>query len=151
MSKKSNIQLLPFSYDFDTVAILKALTRAHKALAELKGSEDILLKGSEDILPNKSILISALSLQEAKDSSEIENIITTHDELYRSNYVVGKFSSSAAKEVYAYKEALFHGNNLVSKYGIILVSHILEIQSIIESNTAGFRKLPGTVLKNDQT
>lgn len=70
--------MLPFPYDFDTVAVLKMLTKAHRALAELKGSEDI--------LPNKSILVSALSLQEAKDSSEIENIITTHDELYRSNY-----------------------------------------------------------------
>ena len=91
---------LPFPYNFDTVAILKALTQAHKALAELKGSEDI--------LPNKSILINALSLQEAKDSSAIENIITTHDELYRSNYITGKFLSSSVKEVYAYKEALFH-------------------------------------------
>lgn len=75
------------------------LAKAHKALAELKGSEEI--------LPNKSILISALSLQEAKDSSEIENIITTNDELYRSNSAAGSFASVAAKEVYAYKEALF--------------------------------------------
>ena len=138
-----NISLLPFVYNFDTVAILKALTKAHKALAELKGSEDI--------LPNKSILISALSLQEAKDSSEIENIITTHDELYRSNYSMKRFSSTAAKEVYAYKEALFHGNRLVSKHGLILVSHILEIQSIIEENDAWFRRLPWTVLRNDRT
>ena len=126
MSQK--IVLLPFAYNFDTVIILKALTKAHKALAELKGSEDI--------LPNKSILISALSLQEAKDSSEIENIITTHDELYRSNYALNRFPSLAAKEVYAYKEALFHGNELVSRHGILLTSHILEIQSIIEENNA---------------
>jgi Fic family protein len=98
MSKNTHLSTLPFTYDFDTVAILKMLTKAHKALAELKGSEDI--------LPNKSILISALSLQEAKDSSEIENIITTHDELYRSNYISGQFTSAAAKEVYAYKDAL---------------------------------------------
>ena len=99
MSKNTHPPTLPFPYDFDTVATLKALTRAHKALAELKGSEDI--------LPNKSILINALSLQEAKDSSAIENIITTHDELYRSNHVSGQFTSAAAKEVYAYKDALF--------------------------------------------
>lgn len=99
MSKIANIELFPFPYNFDTVVILKMLAKAHKALAELKGSEDI--------LPNKSILISALSLQEAKDSSEIENIITTHDELYRSNYSAGHFTSAAAKEVYAYKDALF--------------------------------------------
>ncbi len=99
MSKNTSLPLLPFLYNFDTIAILKMLAKAHKALAELKGSEDI--------LPNKSILVSALSLQEAKDSSEIENIITTHDELYRSNYSAGHFTSAAAKEVYAYKDALF--------------------------------------------
>jgi len=99
MSKNTYLPTLPFPYDFDTVAILKMLAKAHKALAELKGSEDI--------LPNKTILVSALSLQEAKDSSEIENIITTHDELYRSNYAAGYFTSTAAKEVFAYKNALF--------------------------------------------
>lgn len=143
LSMSHEITFLPFLYNFDTITILKALTKAHKALAELKGNEDI--------LPNKSILISALSLQEAKDSSEIENIITTHDELYRSDYKSKHFSSVAAKEVYAYKEALFHGNYLIEKNKLILTSHILEIQSIIEENNAGFRRLPGTVLKNDQT
>lgn len=137
------IPLLPFPYDFDTVTILKALMKAHSALAELKGNEDI--------LPNKSILISALSLQEAKDSSAIENIITTHDELYQSDYKTRHFLSIATKEVYTYKEALFQGNSLLAKNGLILTSHILDIQAIIEENNAGFRRMGGTVLKNDQT
>ena len=71
------IDILPFTYNFDTVSLLKKLKSASNALAELKGSEDL--------LPNKSILINTLSLQEAKESSAIENIITTDDELFRSD------------------------------------------------------------------
>ncbi|HRG53359.1 MAG TPA: Fic/DOC family N-terminal domain-containing protein, partial [Bacteroidia bacterium] len=65
---------LPFDMELETKAVLKKVAKAHTALAELKGAANA--------IPNESILISTLSLQEAKDSSAIENIITTHDELY---------------------------------------------------------------------
>ena len=69
MSKQ--IQLLPFERDIESPLILRKLARAHRALAELKGVAAT--------IPNETILISTLSLQEARDSSAIENIITTND------------------------------------------------------------------------
>ena len=85
----SQIKLLPLPQDIETKAVLKKLARAHQALVELKG-----VVAS---IPNQSILISTLSLQEAKDSSAIENIITTHDDLYRSNSITQQFVTVAAK------------------------------------------------------
>src|SRR3990167_2513402 len=134
---------LPLPVDLETKAILKKLAKAHQALAELKGITCI--------IPNQSILINTLALQEAKDSSAIENIITTHDELYESDVSSKQFSSFAAKEVYSYAAALQSGYQKVQKTGLIINNHILEIQQTLEGNSAGFRKLPGTVLKNDQT
>ena len=95
------------------------------------------------------ILINALTLQEAKDSSEIENIITTHDELYLAS-VSEKFSKEV-KEVQNYKEALIVGYEKVKQNKILTLNDIIEIQSIITGNNAGVRKQIGTVLKNDKT
>lgn len=123
--------------------VLKKLNVSKSALAELKG-----IAGT---IPNEQILIDALSLQEAKDSSEIENIVTTHDELYQSNYRANLFSSPEAKEVYSYAEALKVGFQEVKAKGIITKNIILTIQEIIEGNNAGIRRQPGTQLKNDLT
>lgn len=138
-----NIPLLPLGFDIETKAILKKTASARSALAEMKGAAAS--------IPNTSILINTLSLQEAKDSSAIENIITTHDELYQSDAFEKNFKSTAAKEVHSYAQALRNGFDIVKKDGFISNKHILHIQSLIESNEAGFRKLPGTALKNDQT
>lgn len=137
------IPKLPLSIDVETKPVLKKLAKAHQALAELKGVAGI--------IPNQSILINTLSLQEAKDSSAIENIITTHDELYKSDIFTKQFSSYAAKEVYNYVTALQNGYEKVKKNGLLTNAFILEIQQTLEENSAGFRKLPGTVLKNDRT
>lgn len=137
------IPQLPLSLELETKLVLKKLAKAHQALAELKGVTGI--------IPNQSILISTLSLQEAKDSSAIENIITTHDELYKSDVSAKQFSSYAAKEVYSYATALQNGFEKVKNNGLLINNYILEIQQTLEENSAGFRKLPGTVLKNDQT
>lgn len=137
------IPTLPLSQDLETKTILKKLTKAHQALAELKGVAGI--------IPNQNILINTLSLQEAKDSSAVENIITTHDELYKSDVFAKHFTTHATKEVYSYAAALRNGYEKIKKTGLLLTSHILEIQEALEGSRAGFRKLPGTVLKNDQT
>jgi len=138
-----SIPLLPLSMELETKIVLKKLAKAHQALAELKGVSGI--------IPNQSILINTLALQEAKDSSAIENIITTHDELYKSDASAKQFASLAAKEVYSYAAALQNGYQKVKKTGLLVNNDILEIQQTLEENSAGFRKLPGTVLKNDQT
>lgn len=137
------IALLPFTTDLETKAVLKKVAAARSALAELKGAATG--------IPNENILISTLSLQEAKDSSAIENIITTQDELFQSDTFSEKFKSLAAKEVHSYAKALRNGFETVRKYGFISNNHILQMQGIIEDNSAGFRKLPGTSLKNALT
>ncbi len=139
----STIPQLPLAIELETKIVLKKLAKAHQALAELKGVSGV--------IPNQSILISTLSLQEAKDSSAIENIITTHDELYKSDASAKQFTTHAAKEVYSYAMALRNGYEKVKKNGLLINTIILEIQQTLEENSAGFRKLPGTVLKNDQT
>ncbi len=139
----ANLPALPHLGDIETKPVLKKLARAHQALAELKG-----VAAS---MPNQRILTSTLALQEAKDSSEIENIITTHDDLYRSDSAKGLFVTLAAKEVHNYADALRAGFERVQQTGLLTVNDILSIQAGIEENRAGFRKLPGTALKNDQT
>jgi Fic family protein len=138
-----NIPNLPFDFDIETKAVLKKVATARSALAEMKGAAAS--------IPNESILINTLSLQEAKDSSAIENIITTHDELYQSDFYSKNFKNSAAKEVHNYAQALRSGNEIVHQKGFISNNHILQIQATIEENSAGFRRLPGTSLKNDLT
>ena len=93
-------------------------------------------------MPNQYLLLATLSLQEAKESSEIENIITTQDDLYRSNYQTQKFLSTSAKEVHNYAKAL--------ETGLLTNNTIIEIQRIIESNNAGFRTQGSTQLINQQ-
>lgn len=137
------LPLLPLDIDIESKVVLKKLTLAHKALAELKGIAAT--------IPNENILIDTLSLQEAKDSSAIENIITTHDELFRSDVLGQQFASMAAKEVHSYSMALKNGFAEVRKTGLLTNNTILKMQSIIEENNAGFRKVPGTALKNEAT
>jgi Fic family protein len=134
---------LPVSFDVETKKVLKALPSAHAALAELKGVAST--------IPNQNILINTLGLQEAKDSSAIENIITTHDDLYKSGLNLDAFKSLEAKEVQNYISALKKGFELISKKGLLTNGMILEIQEVLENNKAGFRKLPGTALKNSIT
>ena len=123
---------------FDTPAILKKLASSSRQLAELKG-----VAAS---IPNQSILISALGLQEAKDSSEIENIVTTHDELFKGDLLPEAAGSAAAKEVLRYRQALQIGFAHVQRSGLLTNNHLLDIQAELERNRAGFRRLPGTQL-----
>jgi Fic family protein len=125
---------------FETPALLKKLTSSSRSLAELKG-----IAAS---IPNQGILINALALQEAKDSSEIENIITTHDELFKDDVLPQAFANPAAKEVLRYRQALRVGFEKVRASGLLTANHIINIQSELERNNAGFRKLPGTALKD---
>ena len=133
---------LPLDIDIETKAILKKSILANKALAKLNGVAKI--------IPNQAILINSLILQEAKDSSEIENIITTHDELYQSSLDISNISH-ATKEVQSYTKALLKGFDLVRETSLLLTRHIVDIQQELEGNVAGIRKQAGTVLKNQST
>ena len=137
------LQKLPISFDFETKSVLKALPAAYFALAELKG-----IAAS---IPNQTILINTLGLQEAKDSSAIENIITTHDDLYKSGLNLSHIKTLEAKEVQNYIAALNRGYELIAQKGLLTNQIILQIQAALEENDAGFRKQPGTTLKNETT
>ncbi|MFN5416642.1 MAG: Fic family protein [Flavobacteriia bacterium] len=134
---------LPLTFDVETKAVLKKLAGAHRALAELKGTAQS--------IPKQDILINTLALQEAKDSSEVENIVTTHDELYKSTLNVNNYFSSETKEVQNYVSALKRGFEIVKTKKVLTINGILEIQEVLEKNNAGLRKIPGTNLKNQAT
>lgn len=125
---------------FETVAILKKVAAASRQLAELKGVAAT--------IPNQGILIDTLFMQEAKESSAIENIVTTHDELFKQD-LFPEIQNVAAKEVKRYVEALRIGFDLVLDTGLITSNHIINIQAVLEANDAGFRKLLGTSLQNN--
>lgn len=124
---------------FETAPILKRLNGASRALAELKG-----VAAS---IPNQSILIATLTLQEARDSSAIENIVTTQDDLYREDDPADA-TSTAIKEVLRYRQALRTGFEEVRDSGLLTLNTVLQIQRQLECNEAGFRKLPGTALRD---
>ena len=133
----------PKREDLEDPDIFKALIQAHRHLAELKGIVQI--------LPNEKILLSNLMLQEAKSSSTIENIITTQDSLYQ--YEIdpnpkGSPKNSTDKEVHNYSKALEMGWKKLRINRGIPCNAIVEIQSLIKPEQPGFRKLPGTVIKN---
>ncbi|MGC3874477.1 Fic family protein [Halomonas sp. GXIMD04776] len=129
--------------ELETREVLKKTAAAHRYLAELKG-----VAAS---IPNEAILINTLSLQEAKDSSEIENIITTHDELYKANLFAEAITNPATKEVQDYAFALKEGFQTVRQQKLIRLGDILSVQENLEKNNAGLRRFPGTELKNART
>ena len=138
------IPLQQLDFDrFETVPILKRLNAATRQLAELKGKAAT--------IPNQAILINTLAIQEAKDSSEIENIITTHDELFQEDLSSKSMLKPAAKEVLRYRQALWEGFEAIGEHGLLTNQAIQKIQATLEQNNAGFRKVPGTALKNDIT
>ncbi|MCD8203463.1 MAG: Fic family protein [Prevotella sp.] len=142
MSDVYSIPTLPLPYDLETKAVLKQLNRANRKLAELKGVART--------IPNENILLSTLTLQEAKDSSAVENIVTTQDDLYHADLNMWSSGVNAsAKEVMNYREAIQRGFGLVRANHILTLNIIKEIQAILERNNAGFRRLPGTALKRE--
>lgn len=134
---------LPLAFDLETKPVLKKTTEARAALAELDGVVGL--------IPNREILMQTLPLQEARASSEIENIVTTRDELYKSNMRDNFFASAAAKEVHLYASALTQAQRLAQDKGVLSEAVLREAHRILSGNSAGYRAQPGTTLKNDRT
>lgn len=143
MDKDYKIPELPLDYDFETKKVLKQLNKANRRLAELKG---VALT-----IPNENILLSSLVLQEAMDSSAVENIVTTSDDLYKADldFKAG-IVNAAAKEVLNYRQAMQRGFEMVRHNHLLTINQIKEIQQALESNNAGFRSVPGTKLKSSK-
>jgi Fic family protein len=140
---KYKIPKLPLKTELETKEILKQVIKSSRKLAELKGIAKT--------IPNQAILINNLSLQESKDSSAIENIITTYDELFTAKLNQEKQISIATKEVKNYQDALIENSNLISESKILTINNIITIQKTLEENNAGIRKQAGTTLKNQAT
>ena len=143
MNKDYQIPALPLDFDFETKNILRQLSKSNRRLAKLNG---VALT-----IPNENILLSSLVLQEALDSSAVENIVTTSDELYRAELdIKGEISNAAAKEVLNYRQAMQVGFEMVRKKKLLTLNVVKQIQKELEHNNAGFRTVSGTKLKTSK-
>jgi len=136
----NELPILPPKVEMETKLVMRKLAKARAALAEMKGFGQT--------IPNPAMLINTLTLREAKDSSEIENIVTTQDELYIAFATQQKSVNPEIKEVLNYREALWYGYQLIKKKGFLTIVDITELQIKILDNNAGIRAQTGTQLKN---
>lgn len=127
----NDLPLLPPRKEIETPAVLKACLGATRAVAELKGAGGL--------IPDQSILINAIPLQEAKASSEIENIVTTQDDLFRGDLNDSKKSDPSTKEVLRYRTALREGYETLSNGGGITLDLVRKICSTILDEEIDFR------------
>ena len=139
----NDLPLLPPKAEIESTSILKKTIVASRALSELKGA---ITK-----LPNPNLFIDTIQLQEAHASSAIENIVTTHDELFKSSIAKKKTDNPAIKEVLHYKDALWHGLSAIKKRSILTTNLFIKLVQIIKENKSGIRNSPGTQLKNPAT
>ena len=134
---------LPPKADVETRAVLKQAIAASRALAELKGHGGV--------IPNQAMLVNSLVLQEAKASSEIENIITTNDALFRAMAAGSGAEDPATKEVLRYREALWQGYHRVRKGTQLNADLFTDLARAITDDPRGLRDRPGTVIGNRHT
>jgi len=132
---------LPPAHDLESKAILKACITARVALAELKQAAEL--------IPNQTMLINTIPLLEAKDSSEIENIVTTTDQLFQ--HAQGDTQADpATKEALRYRSAL-HRGFLSLKTRPLCTATAVEICRTLKGVDMDIRRTPGTQLANDRS
>ena len=139
----NDLPMLPPAAELETIPVLKAVARAARSLAELKGRTRT--------VPNAAILLNTIALQEARASSEIEAIFTTSDELYRGMSAESADVSPHAKEVLHYNEALWHGAERLRERRVLSADLAIEIVGMIKPEDAGIRSGPGANLSNRAT
>jgi Fic family protein len=139
----NELPLLPPEGELESKAILKKTIAASRALSELKGALTN--------LPNPTLFIDTIQLQEAQASSAIENIITTHDELFKQSIANKKIDNPAVKEVLHYKNALWYGLERLKNTSLLTTNVFVKLVQLIKENNAGIRNSPGTQLKNPVT
>ena len=139
----NELPALPPKTDIETKTILRKAVSANRALAELKGVART--------IPNPAMLITSLTLQEAKASSEIENILTTNDKLYEAFSAKAENYDPATKEVLRYRDALWEGYHQLKKRPLLTTNLFIKIVQAIKENKAGIRNAPGTQIKNTST
>ncbi len=137
----NNLPPLPPASEIETPAILKKTISASRALAKLSAGK---------ALPNQTVLLNTVFLKEAKESSEIENIVTTDDELYEAIANVEKAVTPNTKEVLHYVDALWKGMDWVQNKPLT-TNAFVEIVQTVKQNTAEIRKHSGTKIVNQST
>lgn len=135
----NELPLLPPNINLDDSAILKKAISANRSLGELKGIVHS--------IPNQGLLINGIVLQEARLSSEIENIVTTNDALYKAEADERLANDPQSKEVLRYREALWHGFNAL-KEKPLSTNLLIDLVSIIKNKKMDVRKIPGTRIGN---
>lgn len=138
----NQIPLLPPEVDIESKAILKKCVTARAALAELKQAGDL--------IPNQAVLINIIPLLEARDSSEIENIVTTTDKLFQFAERQGNQADPATKEALRYRTALYHGCQTL-KARPLCTTTAVEVCATLKGVDMDIRRVPGTTLANDAT
>lgn len=136
----NDLPSLPPNVDLESKVILRKLITASRALSELKGAITN--------LPNPTLFIDTINLQEAQASSAIENIITTQDELFKASVAEKKYENHATKEVMHYKDALWFGVQQIEERPVLTTNLFINLMQIIKENQSGIRNAPGTQLKN---
>lgn len=135
---------LPPKVNLETTEIFKLTIQANKFLAELKGYCQT--------LPNPNLLLNTIVLQESKESSAIENIVTTQDELYKATlHLTDRIKNPAAKEVIQYREAMYWGLEQIKKNGLITTNLLVGIMQKLRATNEDIRKNTGTKLANPTT
>lgn len=138
----NQLPLLPPSVELETRAVLKRCIAARAALAELKQAAEL--------IPNQAMLINTLPLLEAKDSSEIENIVTTTDLLFRHAQDDQGHADPATKEALRYRTALYHGFVSLTQRPLC-TNTAVEVCRTLKGVDMNIRRIPGTQLANDRT
>ena len=137
----NSLPILPPSIDVESKAILKKAISANRVLAELKGMGDR--------IPHQGILINSIILQEARVSSEIENIVTTQDELYQAGIQGELKGSPEAKEVLYYREALWEGFQAIQERPLT-INTIVNIAKVVKQTDIDVRTIPGAKIANSK-
>lgn len=135
----NDLPALPPASEYETKAVLRATIAARAAIAAL---DQAALR-----MPNPAVLINSIPLLEAQASSEIENIVTTTDELFRYAQGPSESASPETKETLRYRAALFSGLESVQQRPLS-VSTAVEVCTIIHRREMGIRRLPGTFIGN---
>ena len=133
---------LPPVAELETRAVLKQCITARAALAELKQAAEL--------IPNQTMLINTLPLLEAKDSSEIENIVTTADQLFQYAQGGDNLANAATKEALRYRTALYLGYQSLAARPLCTATAV-EVCRTIKATDLDIRRTPGTQLMNDRT
>jgi Fic family protein len=135
----NNLPLLPPTYDLESVRVMRRCLTASRALAELKGAGNL--------IPNQAILINAIPLQEAKSSSEIENIVTTQDALFRAAVEQPGRIDAQTKEVLRYRKALRYGYDSLQSRALSL-DLIVEICGLLRDGPVDLRDQESIIIED---